>query len=141
MLRTATTRSDGRRRLRSKPDGKRILGSWKRYWSSVPFFRQMATRAGRRNFSEFTGLCYTHQGVLIAVRKIKEAAVPLGWKKGHHHSMVDRRSRFLESTTLLQKPTCGLTSRWHLHTGDDDLDLGRAAVDEEFDAVDETRIA
>jgi hypothetical protein len=33
-------------------------------------------------------------------RKIKEATVPLGWKKGHHHSMVDRRSRFLESTTL-----------------------------------------
>ena len=27
---------------------------------------------------------------------------------------------------------------WHLHTCDDDLDLGRAAVDEEFDAVDET---
>ena len=25
---------------------------------------------------------------------------PLGWKKGHHRSMVDRRSRFLESTTL-----------------------------------------
>jgi len=33
-------------------------------------------------------------------RKIKEATVPLGWQKGHHHSMVDRRSRFLESTTL-----------------------------------------
>ena len=30
------------------------------------------------------------------------------------------------------------TVRWHLHTCDDDLDLGRAAVDEEFDAVDET---
>jgi hypothetical protein len=30
------------------------------------------------------------------------------------------------------------TGRWHLHTCDDDLDLGRAAVDEEFDAVDET---
>ena len=28
--------------------------------------------------------------------------------------------------------------RWHLHTRDDDLDLGRAPVDEEFDAVDET---
>ena len=33
-------------------------------------------------------------------RKIKETTVPLGWKKGHHHSMEDRRSRFLESTTL-----------------------------------------
>jgi hypothetical protein len=33
-------------------------------------------------------------------RKIKDATVPLGWKKGHHHSMVDRTSRFLESTTL-----------------------------------------
>jgi hypothetical protein len=71
-------------------------------------------------------------------RSIKEVTVPLGWKKGHHHSMVDRRSRFLESTTLFKKPTCGPTGRWHLHTCDDDLDLGRAAVDEEFDAVDET---
>ena len=33
------------------------------------------------------------------------------------------------------------TGRWHLHTCDEDLDLGRAAVDEEFDAVDETGIA
>jgi len=33
-------------------------------------------------------------------RKIKETTVPLGWKKGHHHSMADRTSRFLESTTL-----------------------------------------
>jgi hypothetical protein len=32
----------------------------------------------------------------------------------------------------------GLTGRSHLRTRDDDLDLGRAAVDEEFDAVDET---
>ncbi len=30
------------------------------------------------------------------------------------------------------------TGRWHLHTCHDDLDLSRAAVDEEFDAVDET---
>jgi hypothetical protein len=54
--------------------------------------------------------------------------------------MVDCTSRFLESTTLDYKPTCGLTDRKHLHICDDDLDLGRAAVDEEFDAVDETRI-
>jgi hypothetical protein len=27
---------------------------------------------------------------------IKEATVPFGWKKGHHHSMENRRSRFLE---------------------------------------------
>jgi hypothetical protein len=33
-------------------------------------------------------------------RNIKEVAVPLGWKKDRHHSMEDRRSRFLESTTL-----------------------------------------
>src|SRR5258706_16078844 len=33
-------------------------------------------------------------------RKIKEATVPLGWKKGDHNSMVDRTLRFLESTTL-----------------------------------------
>ena len=33
-------------------------------------------------------------------RKIKEATIPLGWRKGHHHSMVDRTSRLLESTTL-----------------------------------------
>ena len=52
--------------------------------------------------------------------------------------MVDRASRFLESMTLFQKPTCDLTSRKDPHTRDDDLDLGRAAVDEEFDAVDET---
>jgi hypothetical protein len=70
--------------------------------------------------------------------KLKEPTVPLDWKKGHHHSMVDRTSRFLESTTLLQKPMYGPTGRSHLHTCDDDLDLGRAAVDEEFDAVDET---
>ncbi len=41
-------------------------------------------------------------------------------------------------TSAFQKPTCGPTGRWHLYTCDDDLDLGRAAVDEEFDAVDET---
>jgi len=52
--------------------------------------------------------------------------------------MVDRTSRFLESTTLDQKQTSGLTDRKHLHACDDDLDLSRAAVDEEFDAVDET---
>ena len=33
------------------------------------------------------------------------------------------------------------TTAEHLHTCDDDLDLGRAAVDEEFDAVDEAGIA
>src|ERR1700740_645264 len=33
-------------------------------------------------------------------RNIKEVSVPLGWKKDRHHSMEDRRSRFLESTTL-----------------------------------------
>jgi hypothetical protein len=54
------------------------------------------------------------------------------------YSMVDCTSRFLELTTLDYKPTCGLTDRKHLHICDDDLDLGRAAVDEEFDAVDET---
>jgi hypothetical protein len=64
---------------------------------------------------------------------------PLCWKKGHHYcSMADSRIEILESTTLDYKPTCGLTGRKHLHTYDDDLDLGRAAVDEEFDAVDET---
>ena len=52
--------------------------------------------------------------------------------------MVDGASRFLQSTTLSQKPTCGPKRRWHLHTCDDDLDLGSAAVDEEFDAVNET---
>jgi len=34
--------------------------------------------------------------------------ISLGWKKGHHYSMVDRTSRFLESTTLAQTPTGGL---------------------------------
>jgi hypothetical protein len=28
------------------------------------------------------------------------ATVPLGWKKGHHHSMVDCASRFLEWFSL-----------------------------------------
>jgi hypothetical protein len=54
--------------------------------------------------------------------------------------MVDRTSRFLESTTLAHKLTRALTDQKHLHTRDDDLDLGRAAVDEKLDAVDETRI-
>ena len=39
------------------------------------------------------------------------ATISLGWKKGHHNSMLDRTSRFLEkscSTTLAHKPTCGL---------------------------------
>ena len=36
----------------------------------------------------------------ILERKVKEATIPLFWKKGHHHSMVDRTSRYLESTTL-----------------------------------------
>ena len=52
--------------------------------------------------------------------------------------MVDHTSRFLESTTLAHRLTRGLTDQKHPHTRDDDLDLGRAAVDEEFDAVDET---
>ena len=33
-------------------------------------------------------------------RKIKETTVPLGWKKGHPRSTVDRTSRFVRSTTL-----------------------------------------
>jgi hypothetical protein len=44
-------------------------------------------------------------------RKIKEATGSLIWKKGHHYPVVDRAPRFLESTTLSQKPTCGPTGR------------------------------
>jgi hypothetical protein len=56
------------------------------------------------------------------------------------HRLEEGPSSFdvLESTTLFKKPTCRPTGRWHLHTCADDLDLGGAAVDEEFDAVDET---
>jgi len=51
-----------------------------------------------------------------------------------------RRLAYEAADTGLLSPelAAGTTGRWHLHTCDDDLDLGRAAVDEEFDAVDET---
>jgi hypothetical protein len=42
------------------------------------------------------------------------APVPLDWTKGHHYSMVDCTSRFLEPKTLDYKPTCGFTDRKHL---------------------------
>jgi hypothetical protein len=53
---------------------------------------------------------------------------------------VVRRLAYEAADTGLLSPelAAGTTGRWHLHTCDDDLDLGRAAVDEEFDAVDET---
>jgi hypothetical protein len=41
-----------------------------------------------------------HRLLPILEREVKETTVPLGWEKGHHHSMVHRTSRYLESTAL-----------------------------------------
>ncbi|HWO34806.1 MAG TPA: hypothetical protein VNO32_38935 [Candidatus Acidoferrum sp.] len=57
--------------------------------------------SGDQSLGAWTANMFSNRLLPTVERKIKEATVPFGWKKGHHHLMVDRTSRFLESTTLL----------------------------------------
>jgi hypothetical protein len=65
------------------------------------------------------------------------------------HRIIRARPHFLDRlwnglTAKAHQPLIenhgGDSSAFVLHTCDEDLDRGRAAVDEEFDAVDKTRI-